>query len=266
MSTLNIENRVMLEPSNKVKTIRTLVISLYIFLKLIHFIKINIVGFEGYDLSEEAYYKVYNIIMGIFWIFPFMCMSLIASNKVVGISVILISLVEAFLNFIYAFNVVDNSEVGLFLQVIVDLILIYIVSCIVSNGYITDKTKTWFNMYLLTACPLIINLILVQVINHMAEGASFGGDAQLRNIFYSSIYQLSFGYKLYYRWFLWAFNLIIFYKIYCSEVFSGNYYRIENITYNPFNKYTLGALFAISVTCVLIYWIFINREGILSLI
>lgn len=266
MSTLNIENNVLLKPSGKAKTIRILVVSLFVFLELIHLIKVNIVGFEGYELSQEAYYKVFNIIMGIFWIFPFMCMSLIASNKVVGISVILISLIEALTNFIYAFNMINNSEVYLFLQVVAYLILMYIVSCIVSNGYITDKTKTWFNMYILTACPFIINMIMVQIINHMAEGVNLSGDRQLQNIFYSSIYQLFFGYELYYKWFLRIFELVIFYKICCSEAFSGNYYRIEKATYNPFNKYTLGALFAIAVTCVLIYWIFINREGILSLI
>lgn len=265
MNTSDIQNMALLEPSHKAKIIRTLVVSLYIFISLMYFVKVTFIGFEDYGESFDKFYKIYYLAWGAFWLLPFCFMSRIALNKAVGVSVIFIAIAEALLALVYASNLIESGFVAKGTTIVEKLFVIYLFSCMIVNGVVTSNTKTWLNIAVLIECTGVINLIMGQILFNLYDSIDFGGNGALMNQFHYSEYRFAIGYRIY-TYFITFFDLIVFYKICCNELFSGNYVRLPKEKYNPFNKYTVGAVIAIAVTCGLIYWVFSNREEILSLI
>ena len=197
--------------------------------------------------------------LAIFWI----CLTITAPNKATRIS-LLASALAPFLSYIQL-PLLTYPNIC-FYWALRGILPIYLMSVILMNLSFTSKERVWCSILLL----IFIAQPIMQIMRFCYEPSlwniDFNGNGRLMDEWYESQYYNYQSIYTIYEYIIPVFSVIACYKVCFSKTLSGNYDASIKGRYTPFNKYFIGALLTIVVTCGLLCLIFAFRHDIINLL
>lgn len=198
--------------------------------------------------------------LAIFWI----CLAITAPNKATRIALLASAFAPLLIyNIKLPFLTYPNI---CFYWALARMLPIYLMSILLMNLSFTSKERVWCSILLL----IFIAQPIIQIMRFCYEPSlwdmDFNDNGRLMNEWYESQYYNDQSIYTIYEYIIPVFSVIAYYKVCFSKALSGNYDASVKGRYTPLNKYFIGALLTIIVTCGLLCLIFFFRHDIMNLL